>query len=146
MAADREGDSRSRGSAIATLRDTILHSAVGVLPRSGSRLTARSLGQIERLDPNDWRLVTENAVGVRYTPLTTRGHARIGTRERVLEVVQQHPDRLKVELDALVTSVLFDDRNRATGVEYLKGERLYRAHAPAGAGAGERIRRKRRAK
>ncbi len=90
-----------------------------------------------KADPNDWRLVTSNAVGVRYTPLATRNHARMGTRERVLETAQKHPDRLRVELDALVTRVLFDEHNRATGVEYLKGERLYRAHGQPAAGAGE---------
>src|SRR5262252_7410564 len=89
-------------------------------------------------DPNDWRLVTENAVGVRYTPLATRNHARMGARERVLETAQKHPDRLHVELDALVTRVLFDEHNRATGVEYLKGAQLYRAHGHPAASAGER--------
>ena len=83
-------------------------------------------------DPNDWRLVIQNAVGVRYTPLATRNHTRMGTRERVLETAQKHPDRLKIEIDALVTRVIFDERNRATGVEYLKGERLYRAHGQPG--------------
>jgi len=87
-------------------------------------------------DPNDWRLVTQNGVGVRYTPLTTHNHARMGTRERVLETAQNHPDRLRVELDALVTRVIFDERNRATGVEYLKGERLYRAHGQPGTAPG----------
>jgi len=87
-------------------------------------------------DPNDWRLVTQNAVGLRYTPLTTRNHARTGTRERVLETVRNHPDRLRLELDALVTRVIFVERNRATGVEYLKGERLYRAHGQPATGAG----------
>ena len=38
------------------------------------------------LDPNDWRLVKGNATGVRYLPLTTSGHARTGTRERLLDV------------------------------------------------------------
>jgi choline dehydrogenase-like flavoprotein len=90
-----------------------------------------------KADPNDWRLVTENAVGVRYTPLTTRGHARIGARERVLATAQKYPDRLRVELDALVTRVLLDENNRATGVEYLKGERLYRAHGQPAAAEGE---------
>ena len=90
-----------------------------------------------KADPNDWRLVTENAVGVRYTPLTTRHHARMGARERVLETAQKHPDRLRVELDALVTKVVLDDQNRATGVEYLKGERLYRAHGQPGTTEGE---------
>jgi choline dehydrogenase-like flavoprotein len=33
-----------------------------------------------------------------------------------------------VELDALVTRVILDEQNRTTGVEYLKGKRLYRAH------------------
>jgi choline dehydrogenase-like flavoprotein len=90
-----------------------------------------------KADPNDWRLVTENAVGVRYTPLATRGHARMGTRERVLETAQKYPDRLRVELDALVTRVLLDENNRATGVEYLKGERLYRAHGQPATTEGE---------
>ena len=90
-----------------------------------------------KADPNDWRLVTENAVGVRYTPLATRNHARTGARERVLEAAQKYPDRLRVELDALVTRVLFDDQNRATGVECLKGERLYRAHGRPATTTGE---------
>jgi choline dehydrogenase-like flavoprotein len=34
--------------------------------------------------------------------------------------------------------VLLDDRNRATGVEYLRGQRLYRAHGRPSGEAGER--------
>jgi choline dehydrogenase-like flavoprotein len=90
-----------------------------------------------KADPNDWRLVTENAVGVRYTPLATRNHARVGTRERVLEAAQKFPDRLEVELDALVTRVLLDEHHRATGVEYLKGERLYRDYGQQSTATGE---------
>jgi choline dehydrogenase-like flavoprotein len=90
-----------------------------------------------KADPNDWRLVNENAVGVRYTPLATRSHARNGTRERVLETAQKYPDRLTVELDALVTRVIFDEHNRATGVEYLKGERLYRDYGQPATTTGE---------
>jgi choline dehydrogenase len=80
-------------------------------------------------DPNDWRLVCANAEGVCYTPLTTDGHRRSGSRERLLEVAAKYPDRLTIELNALATRVLFDDNDRAIGVEYLSGERLYRAHA-----------------
>lgn len=80
------------------------------------------------LDPNDWRSVKENSFGIRYTPLTTRNHARTGARERVLDVARRYPDRLRVELNALATRVLLDENNRAIGVEYLRGERLYRAH------------------
>ncbi len=89
-------------------------------------------------DPNDWRLVKENAIGVRYPPLATRNHARHGSRERVMEVAERYPDRLKVELDALATRVIFDDQNRAIGVEYLKGAKLYRAHKNPSQDSGEK--------
>ncbi len=90
-----------------------------------------------QLDPNDWRAVKENSFGMRYTPLTTRNHARIGSRERVLEVAGKHPERLKIELNALVTRVLLDEDCRAIGVEYLSGERLYRAHTRPNDGPAE---------
>jgi choline dehydrogenase len=77
-------------------------------------------------DPNDARLVEKNATGSRYTPLTTRDHARMGSRERVLHTARDHRN-LRVELNALASKVLFDENNRAIGVEYLHGERLYRA-------------------
>jgi choline dehydrogenase-like flavoprotein len=81
------------------------------------------------LDPNDWRTISQNAIGIWYTPLTTSNHARTGTRERVLDVAQRYPDRLKIELNALATRVVIDTNGRAVAVEYLRGERLYRAHA-----------------
>ncbi len=91
-----------------------------------------------KADPNDWRLVRNNAVGIGYLPHTTREHARMGARERVLSVAARHPDRLRVELNALATRVLFDAEQRAVGVEYLSGERLYRAHGDPSREAGER--------
>jgi choline dehydrogenase len=88
------------------------------------------------LDPNDWCLVKDDAFGVRFTPLTTRNHARFGTREHLLETQHRHPN-LRLELNALATRVLFDDNNRALGVEYLHGERLYRAHSRPNNAPGE---------
>ena len=52
---------------------------------------------------------------------TTRRHGRIGTRERLVETQEKYPGNLAIELDALVTRILFDTNNRAIGVEYLKG-------------------------
>jgi choline dehydrogenase len=119
------------------LVQVLLHSAAEAFDDIGQPIE-RLVDLVEaKADPNDWRMVAENAVGVRYTPLTTRNHARMGARERVLEIAQKYPDRLRVELDALVTRVLFDEHNRATGVEYLKGERLYRAHGQPATAAGE---------
>jgi len=91
-----------------------------------------------QLDLNDWRLVKQNAVGIGYVPLTTHRHARTGTRERVLETARRFPGRLRLELNALATRVLFDERHRAVGVEYLRGERLYHAHRRPAEGPGER--------
>ncbi len=89
------------------------------------------------LDPNDWRTVQQNSFGIRYMPLTTRNHARVGSRERVLSVAAKYPQRLKIGLNALATRVLWGKKNRAIGVEYLSGENLYRAHSRAGNARGE---------
>jgi choline dehydrogenase len=89
------------------------------------------------LDPNDWRTVQQNSFGIRYMPLTTRNHARVGSRERILDVAAKYPQRLKVELNALATRVLWGEGNRAIGVEYLSGERLYRAHSRPSGGPGQ---------
>jgi choline dehydrogenase-like flavoprotein len=116
----------------AALKD---HALVDIITKSVWTVFWELAGVWERItwlfqskgDPNDWRLVKKNAFGIHYPPLTTRKHARNGTREFVLDVAQRHPDKLKIELDALATEVLFDERNCAIGVAYLKGARLYRA-------------------
>lgn len=97
------------------------------LEAEGDPLLKRLRWLVEsRGDPNDWRLVKKNATGARYTPLSTRNHARMGARERVLETALAHRN-FRVELDALATKVLFDENMRAIGVEYLHGDNLYRA-------------------
>jgi choline dehydrogenase-like flavoprotein len=81
-------------------------------------------------DPNNRRLGRGPFAGVCMTPMSTHRHRRVGTRERLLNVKKgKYRDYLHIETDALGTRVLFNDANRAIGVEYLKGKRLYRAHA-----------------
>jgi choline dehydrogenase len=116
----------------------IKKSAHEVLHEDGQPITGLRRVFRGQFDLNDWRLVKRGGLGVGYLPLTTRRHARAGSRERVLEIARRHPDRLRVELDALATRVLLDGENRALGVEYLRGERLYRAHRRVSDGAGER--------
>ncbi|HEX7227438.1 MAG TPA: GMC family oxidoreductase [Candidatus Binatia bacterium] len=115
----------------------IKHSALKAFKELGDPLTQVRWSIKSQHDPNDWRLVQSNSFGVRYTPLTTRNQARIGSRERILDVAKKYPRKLHVESHALVTRVLFDEDNRALGVEYLKGERLYRAHSNPSIGPGE---------
>lgn len=120
------------------LAETIVTSALEALLQDG-RQEERAWWAVESgLDPNDWRLVRQNAVGTRYVPLTTHGHRRFGVRERVLDVARRFPDRLKIVMNALASKVILDANNRAVGVEYLQGERLYRAHARPSHAAGER--------
>ncbi len=68
-------------------------------------------------------------------PLHAADHRRTisasGRASDLLAVSQQYPDRLRIELNALATRVVFDDGNRAMGVEYQKGDRLYAAHPGA---------------
>lgn len=78
-------------------------------------------------DPNTWWTVSWRLEGLRISPLSRLKGRRNGSRERVLQVRDANPDRLTIQLHALATRVLFDDGNRATGVEYLQGESLYRA-------------------
>lgn len=79
-------------------------------------------------DPNDWRLVKRNAEGLRYPPLATGHRKRHGTRERLLDIASRYPERLTIEMNALATRILLDEQMRAVGVEYRKGEKLYRAY------------------
>jgi choline dehydrogenase len=119
------------------LVETIVESAVAAVADIGDIPDRLRWLKEGLLDPNDWRTVSENAFGIRYIPLTTRDHIRVGSRERILDVAQRDPNRLRVELNALATRVLFDNDNRAAGVEYLRGERLYRAHAQPSDARGE---------
>jgi choline dehydrogenase len=111
-----------------SLLETVLDSAVAAFAEDGHRLRRIRWALEGGLDPNDCRMSRENAVGIRYTPLTTHNHARFGARERLLDVARRYPDRLRIVLNALAAKVLFDENNRAVGVEYLEGAKLYRAH------------------
>jgi choline dehydrogenase-like flavoprotein len=121
-----------------SLRRVLEEMAVDASSAIGDRLQRLRWWVKTRGDPNDWRVVVSNAYGLRMVPLTTRDHGRIGSRERVLSVADKFPEKLQIECDALVTRVLFDDNNQAVGVEYLKGERLYQAHANPSDDSGEK--------
>ncbi|HZA55394.1 MAG TPA: GMC family oxidoreductase [Candidatus Udaeobacter sp.] len=120
------------------IMDVMIQSALSAFDAMGDPLQQVKWLIKAQHDPNDWRLVKSNSFGIRYAPLTTRAHVRVGSRERILDVARQYPEKLNVELNALVTRLRFDNRNRATGVEYLKGERLYRAHANPSRDSGEK--------
>ena len=89
-------------------------------------------------DPNTRRWGRRSFEGLCYTPLSTRGHRRMGARERLRQAEADHRGSLHIELHALATRVILANDGTASGVEYLKGERLYRAHAAPSTQPGER--------
>ena len=111
LAAHREGDAAGRCSSDhAAGRDAARIGAHAAC--AGRRACCEQLRRLLRgtADPNDWRLLQRNARRPLLSRrLTTDRHRRTGTRERLLDVAQRHPDRLRIELDALATRVLFDD-------------------------------------
>jgi choline dehydrogenase-like flavoprotein len=118
------------------LIETIKKSALKIFKELRNPIQQLIEGFVGKLDPNDWRLDRLNAEGIHYAPLATHNHARNGTREFLLEVAKQYPDRLTIELDALATKVLLDADKRATGVTFRKGKHLYRAFAKPSATSG----------
>ncbi len=101
--------------------------AFATLTQSTRPITALWHLLIGHADPNDRRMRKRLAEGICYTPLTTDDHRRTGTRERLLKAQAGTSGRLKIELHALASKVIFASGNRAVALEYLKGDRLYRA-------------------
>lgn len=71
--------------------------------------------------------------GMSFVPVAAGGGRRNGSRERLLAVRDQHPDRLTILTDALATRVVMEG-TRAVGVEFVEGADLYRAAATPSAG------------
>ncbi|HEX7318014.1 MAG TPA: GMC oxidoreductase [Pyrinomonadaceae bacterium] len=97
-----------------------------------------------RLDPNDDR--NNTAQGLVVTPMTVDKGRRVGPREYLLKVEAElkqkteefkkkpqgtPPGFLNIKKHALVTRVLFDDKKRAVGVEYIDKSHVYRADPQA---------------
>jgi len=134
---DTERSIPQEAMADGVLLDTVIGTA-RAFTRSLSRPITSMLSWLRRRgDPNARTWLRHSFEGLCYTPLSTRNHTRVGPRERLLNVASQHPERLHIELDALATRVILDDRGTAKGVEYLKGKHLYRAHAQPSRSAGE---------
>lgn len=103
---------------------------ITIIRRSGSLWLKIKRAFWGRFDPNDVRLNNIRANGIYYTPLTTAKYTRHGTREFLREVQQKSPENLHIRLHTLASKILFDEKDpeRAIGIEYLLGARIYEAH------------------
>lgn len=96
--------------------------------------TASALGSLLQQDLNA-SLATHETSGLFRLPLATRDGKRNGTRELILDTVEDgHP--LTVRTGSFVTRVLWDNPNashpRAVGVEYVTGAGVYGASLAQG--------------
>jgi choline dehydrogenase len=82
---------------------------------------------VEMADPNDWEWNQTSGTGIALIPLATQRGTRNGTREFIRQTAEQTGSKLELRTHSLVTRVIFDDKKRAVGVEYLSGEHLYKA-------------------
>ena len=80
-----------------------------------------------KLDPNDYTATKADREGFYALPVHTKHGARYSVRQRILETAKEYPSFLTIMTDCLVTRVLLDDQNTATGVEYMQGPNLYHA-------------------
>ncbi|MFN3197688.1 MAG: GMC family oxidoreductase [Bradymonadia bacterium] len=94
-------------------------------------------------DINEMSPDRDEKEGLFNVPKATRFGRRNGTRERILDTAERFP--LTVRTNSLVTRVLFGDTPdangqwQATGVEYLAGHKLYRAHHNPSEAVAQRV-------
>ncbi len=109
---------------------------VAAVKESYSELRKPFKRAFERLghgfDPNDWRLVERGSEGICVTPLSISSGKRSGSREYIRHAQKACPENLTVRNDALVSRIVLDAENRATGVEYIAGKSLYEADPRSG--------------
>ncbi|WP_437977970.1 GMC oxidoreductase [Sorangium sp. So ce295] len=70
--------------------------------------------------------VARGATGTFRVPMHTAGKVRVSVREHLRATQEQFPDRLFLITGALATKINIRGR-RAVGVEYMRGQNLYRA-------------------
>jgi choline dehydrogenase len=121
------------------LRDAKLLRAVlrAVWGAAKTAIATRDLGRLRKLkrnfDPNDWRTVADGIEGICVTPMSTQRGKRHAVREYIRSVQNTCSNQLVIKTHALVTKVVFDDHNTASGVEFLEGAHLYGADPNASA-------------
>jgi choline dehydrogenase len=84
-------------------------------------------GRKVEFDPNEPANIGAEGLTSRIPLATTIMGRRNGTREYIKRVHEKHRDNFTVQTNTLVTRVLFDNANRAVGVECLAGQHLYGA-------------------
>jgi choline dehydrogenase len=115
------------------------HQIIALLLNSVRHVLEKGIGRVftrlvTRLDPNDLRNARHSPEGLAFTPLAVANGKRNGPREYLLRTRKEYPNNLTIQLNALTTRVLFENK-RAVGVEILEGKHLYEADPQANGAA-----------
>jgi len=120
---------------LSALLATLFHQGVGAIATINSFLMDLFGTKIKaRFDPNNWDTMNRRPEGVMLVPIAVRDGQRNSPRDYLVQVQKEHPERLIIWPETLVTEIIFDRQPAETGeptaigVRFLQGKHLYKAH------------------
>lgn len=128
---------------LSALTATLIDQGVGAIATIQSFLRDLFRSSIRaRFDPNNWETMKRRPEGVMLVPIAVRNGQRSSPRDYLSQVQKQHPDRLIIWPETLVTEIIFDrepgeaGEASAIGVRFLQGKHLYKAHPEPNSAVG----------
>ncbi len=128
---------------LSALAATLIDQGVGAIATIGSFLVDLFGDKIKaRFDPNNWETMKRRPEGVMLVPIAVRDGQRSSPRDYLSQVQKEHPERLIIWPETLVTEIIFDREPGqagepvAIGVRFLQGKHLYEAHPEPSSTAG----------
>jgi choline dehydrogenase len=136
-------DDQLVGEILSALAATLIDQGVGAIATIQSFLGDLLANKVmARFDPNNWETMKRRPEGVMLIPIAVRHGQRNSPRDYLIQVQREHPKRLVVWPETLVTEIIFDrelgetEEAAAIGVRFLQGKHLYKAHPEPSSSAG----------
>jgi choline dehydrogenase len=128
---------------LSALAATLIDQGVGAIATIQSFLVDLFGRKVkERFDPNNWETMKRRPEGVVLVPIAVRDGQRSSPRDHLSRVQKEHPERLNIWPETLVTEIIFAwepgqvGEPTAIGVRFLQGKHLYKAHPQLSSSAG----------
>jgi choline dehydrogenase len=128
---------------LSALTATLIDRGVGAIATIESFLMDLFRDKIKaRFDPNNWETMKRRPEGVMLVPIAVRHGQRSSPRDYLSQVQKEHPERLIIWPETLVTEIILDREPSqagepiAIGVRFVQGKHLYKAHPQPSSSAG----------
>jgi choline dehydrogenase len=128
---------------LSALAATLIDQSVGAITAIQSFMADLFGNKIRaRFDPNNWETMKRRPEGVMLVPIAVRDGQRNSARDYLSQVQKEHPERLIIWPEKLVTKIIFDrepgeaGEPTAIGVRFLQGKHLYKAHPEPSSSTG----------